>query len=279
MILGLALPTYAGVMPEAKPLHWLLDRCVEYELGALEASLPLDGSEDPRDVGSKAADSGIRWLGYWNSDFVAPVGAVEGLVDHAERAFDVAVRGGVNTVIAFGAGGKHNRFTREPALDDQLQRIADHLGPVVEAAAERSLQLALLPHLDYRAAETLQVIEQVNHPALKMAFDSANPFPVCEEPVDAAKVVLPHAAAVALKDVQIFPYRSNDVTIRGTPLGQGSVDFDQILPLMEELLPEPGKTTVCIKLRLPPGSTEHAAWMEASLGYIRAHQALAGRLP
>ncbi len=273
------MPTYAGVMPEAKPLHWLLDRCVEYELGALEASLPLDGSEDPRDVGRKAADFGISWLGYWNSDFVTPVGGAVGLVDQAHRAFDVAVKGDVSTVIAFGAGGKHNRFTREPVLAEQLQRVADHLSPVVEAAAERSLRLALLPHLDYRAAETLQVIEQVNHSALRMAFDSANPFPVCEEPVDAAKVVLPHAAAVALKDVQIFPYRSNDVTIRGTPLGQGSVDFDQILPLLEELLPEPDKTTVCIKLRLPPDSTEHAAWMEASLGYVRAHQALAGKLP
>jgi hypothetical protein len=40
MILGLASPTYAGAMPEANPLHWLLDRCVEYELGAMEASLP-----------------------------------------------------------------------------------------------------------------------------------------------------------------------------------------------------------------------------------------------
>ena len=279
MILGLALPTYAGVMPEAKPLHWLLDRCVEYDLKALEASLPLDGTEDPRDVGRKAADSGIRWLGYWNDDFVTPVGGAGGLVEQARRAFDVAVNGGVNTVIVFGAGGKHNRFTLEPALEEQLQRFADHLGPVAEVAAERSLQLALLPHLDYRAAEMLRVKERVNHGALKMAFDSANPFPVCEDPVEAARAVLPHAVSVALKDVQIFPYRSNDVTIWGTPLGQGSVDFDSILPLMEKLLPEPDKTTMSVKLRLPPGSTEHAAWMEASLRYIRAHEAFAGRHP
>ena len=101
-----------------------------------------------------------------------------------------------------------------------------------------------------------------------MAYDTTNAFPVCEDPVDAAKVALPHAIAVALKDVQIFPYRSNDVTIWGTPLGQGSVDFPAIFELLR-LLPDPDQTTVCVKLRLPPESGEHAAWMEQSLEFIR----------
>ncbi len=75
MILGLASPTYAGAMPEANPLHWLLDRCVEYELGAMEASLPLEGGEDPGELGRRAADAGIQWIGYWSADFVTPEGA------------------------------------------------------------------------------------------------------------------------------------------------------------------------------------------------------------
>ena len=56
MILGLASPTYAGAIPEANPLHWLLDRCVEYELGAMEASLPLEGGEDPGEPGRGCRD-------------------------------------------------------------------------------------------------------------------------------------------------------------------------------------------------------------------------------
>ncbi len=278
MILGLASPTYAGVLPDAKPVHWLLDRCVECQLGALEASLPLEGGEDPGELGRRAADAGIQWIGYWSADFVTPDGGESGLTEQSERAFDVAVGGGVKTVVAFGAGGTHNRFTREPALKEQLRRIAGHLGPVAEAAGARGLQLGLLPHLDYRAGEMVQVMEQVRHPALKMAFDTANPFPVCEEPVRAAEVALPHAVAVALKDVRIFPHRSNEVTIWGTPLGKGSVDFDAILPLMENLLPDPEETTACIKLRLPPNSTEHASWIEESLTYLRTHPAL-GRRP
>ncbi len=163
-MLGLASPTYAGAMPEANPLHWLLDRCVEYELGAMEASLPLEGGEDPGELGRRAADAGIQWIGYWSADFVTPEGAGADS-RRGGTAFDVAVGGGVKTVVALGAGGRHNRFTREPALNEQLRRIAGHLGPVAEAAGARGLQLGLLPHLDYRAGEVVQVMEQVGHPA------------------------------------------------------------------------------------------------------------------
>ncbi len=278
MILGLALPTFADVLPAEKPLDWLLGRCTEYKLNALEATLPLDGKEDPGEIGRRAHDSGIKWIGYWNADLVSPVGGADSLRDRAHQAFDVAVLGGVKTVVLFGAGGRHNRFTREPPLETQLREMCEYLPPVVDAAAERSVQLALLPHLDYRAREIVQVFEKVAHPTLKLAFDTANAFPVCEEPVDAAKVLLPHTVAVAFKDVQIFPYRSNKVTIWGAQLGEGSVDFEAIFPLLNEMLPDPDETTVCIKLRLPPSSCDHEAWLQQSLAYVRSHPALAGKL-
>ena len=276
MILGLASPTYGGVQPAERPLLWLLKRCVAYNLRALEASLPLDGTDDAKAVGKRAADLGIRWIGYWSNDFVTPEGGSQGLRDRAEQAFDVATSGGVKTVVIFGNGGQHNRFTKEPPLPDQLKRAADHLGPVAEAASAREVQLGLLPHLDYRGHELVSVMQAVNHSSLKMAFDTTNPFPVCEEPVEAAKVVLPHTVAVALKDVQVFPHRSNNVTIWGAPIGRGSVDFEAILPMLPEQLPNPEGTTVSIKLRLLPGNTDHDAWMKQSLKFLRSHPAMAG---
>ena len=82
----------------------------------------------------------------------------------------------------------------------------------------------------------------------------------------------------AFKDVQIYPHRSNDVTIWGTPIGQGSVDFDAIIPLLSENLPAPDDTTVCIKLRLPPDNHEHEMWMVQSLDYLKNHPTLAEQL-
>jgi len=45
VILGLASPTYSGTLPEQAPLLWLLDRCAEYDLKAMEAPLPLSGAD------------------------------------------------------------------------------------------------------------------------------------------------------------------------------------------------------------------------------------------
>ena len=268
MILGLASPSYGRDLPAHHPLLWLLDQCRAYGLRALEAPLPLDCSDDPVTVRRKAADLGIVWIGYWRDDFVTPEGGGGGLLERAQRAFEIAQLGGVSTLVIFGTGARHTRFTREPPLAEQQRRMADNLPIVATAAAEASLKLGLLPHLDYRAAELVEVMERVDHPALRMAFDTANPFPVCEDPVEAARVTLPYTIAVALKDVRIYPERSNEVTIWGTPIGQGSVDFKTIIPLLFETLPNPAETTVSIKLRLPNGSRAHDEWMRKSLDFL-----------
>ncbi len=269
MILGLALPTYSGVLPEDRPLAWLLDRCREYGFRALEATLPEPDGEDPEAIGKRCQDDGVTWIGYWSDDFVTPEGGVDELLVRAREAFDVAVRGGIEKLIIFGRGDLHNRFTKAPPLENQLLNAATNLEPVAECAAERGLVLGYLAHLDYRAEEALQIVESVGSDSLRIAYDTTNAFPVCEDPVEAARIALPQAIAVALKDVQIFPYRSNDVTIWGTPLGQGSVDFTTIFELLPVLLPDPEQTTVCVKLRLPPDSLDHEAWMRQSLDFIR----------
>jgi sugar phosphate isomerase/epimerase len=274
VILGLAAPTYSGAArPKVRPVTWLLERCAEYGLRAIEASLPQPGSpgaDRPDDVRRRAADLGIEWIGYWNDDWITPAGGPTAHTDRAARAFDVAVAGGCRTVAIFGSGAKHHRFMKVPPLAEQLRLMARHLTPVAEEGQRRGLRLGLLPHLDYRAVEILDVVRRVDHPALRTAFDTANAFPVCEEPLEAARLLAPHTIAVALKDVEIRPHRSNDVTIFGTPIGDGSVDFDAILPVLAAQLPDPASTTACIKLRLPDGSTEHDAWMRRSLEFLRS---------
>ena len=79
MILGLASPTYAGAILAAGSLVWLLDRCGEYGLRALEASLPDEGGEDAAEVGRRARDRGVTWIGYWSDDWVTPAEGVAGL--------------------------------------------------------------------------------------------------------------------------------------------------------------------------------------------------------
>lgn len=270
MILGLSSPTYmGGFLPEKDTLSWLLDRCAEYDLHALEAGLPPDGSEDPTEVRRKAADLDVEWVAFWSSDFVDPQGGVAGLRELAARAFNVAKAGGCRKLVIHGNGAKHNRFVRKPSLDEQLSKLAVNLAGVAEEAAERGLVLGLLPHLDYRSHEVLSVVEDVGHPALRIAVDCANALPVSEEPVHAVRALAEHAITVAFKDVRVYPYRSNNVTIWGTPIGQGSVDYETILPILKSRLPDPANTTGCIKVRLPPDNADHDSWLRQSIDFLK----------
>lgn len=168
------------------------------------------------------------------------------------------------------SGGGHDHFTLEPPLAEQLERMATNLAPVANVALERGLTLGLLPHLDYRSTDLLQVMHAVNSPALRMAFDTTNSFPTAEDPVDAARNILPYAVDVALKEVRLYPNASNRATIWGKPIGDGSVDFHTILSLLHQLLPDPNNTSCHIKLRLPPGTTldDTHAWMCRSLCFL-----------
>ena len=75
------------------------------------------------------------------------------------------------------SGGGHDHFTSDPPLAEQIDRMITNLTPVAAAALKRGLTLGLLPHLDYRSTDLLQVMHAVNSPALAMAFDTTNSFP------------------------------------------------------------------------------------------------------
>jgi sugar phosphate isomerase/epimerase len=275
LTLGIASPSYSGHIPGSDTEHitWLLDRCVEYGLQSLQwGGLPL---AEPELVAEKARTAGVKLVPFWNHiDLVTPEvkdGGVEGLKKIAEHDFDTAVRAGIKTIVIHGGG--HDHFTKDPPLPEQISRMITNLGPVAAAAAERGLQLGLLPHLDYRSYDLLEVMHGVNNPALRMAFDTTNSFPTAEDPLDAARNCLPYAVDVALKEVRLYPNNSNRATIMGKPIGDGSVGFENILPLLHQLLPDPDNTSCHIKLRLPPDTTlaDTHAWMSRSLNYLRGY--------
>ena len=116
------------------------------------------------------------------------------------------------------SGGGHDHFTKEPPLPEQLERMATNLIPVAAAAQKRGLTLGLLPHLDYRSTDLLQVMHAVNSPALRMAFDTTNSFPTAEDPVDAARNLLPYAVDIALKVCARLPCHAWPITsVTGLP--------------------------------------------------------------
>ena len=167
----------------------------------------------------------------------------------------------------------YNRFRTDPPLSEQLKRLIRALPPIVRAAEEAGIVLALENHLDYRAAEILAVISATNSAHLRFLFDTGNPFAVCEDPVDAARIAAPYTVLMHVKDVRVVPWTPLSTgyfaCMYACPLGEGNVDLDAIIDLMAQNAPDAASLTLALEVRPVPPYLDEDHWLEDGIAYMR----------
>jgi sugar phosphate isomerase/epimerase len=170
----------------------------------------------------------------------------------------------------------HNRFRNDPPLQQQLDLIIKNIKPVVRAAEDAGIVLAFENHLDYRAAEIVQIIETVDSPNLRFLFDTGNTVVVIEDPVEAAKIAAPYTVLCHLKDVRILPWTPSALfvaAVLAAQLGRGNVDIEQICAIMHAKAPNP--TNLCLSLEnmpVPPNEDEDV-WVVEGIKWAKEHLA------
>jgi sugar phosphate isomerase/epimerase len=166
-----------------------------------------------------------------------------------------------------------NRFRSDPPLPEQLRRLVRSLPPIASAAQDAGIVLAFENHLDYRAGELLEVITAIDSPNLRFLFDTGNPFAVCEDPVDAARVAAPYTVFMHVKDVRVLPWTPLSLgyfaCMYACPLGEGNVDLDAILTIMAREAPAPQSLVLALELRPTPPYLDEDHWLEDGLDYMR----------
>ena len=136
-------------------------------------------------------------------------------------------------------------------------------------AADLGVTLALEPHMDYRCAELVRVVEAIASPHLRLVLDVASPLAVTEDPLDAAHLAAPYVAATHLRDMRVQALTEVATgALFHTPLGEGHVPVDQILDTLNDQSPDPKAVIHCLKIVTRP---EHdvEAWLGASLATVR----------
>ena len=141
------------------------------------------------------------------------------------------------------------------------------------------MTLALEPHMDYRCAEVVRVVEAIASPHLRLVLDVASPLAVTEDPLDAARLAAPYVAATHLRDMRVQALTEVATgALFHTPIGEGHVPVDQILDTLNDQSPDPNAVIHCLKIVTRP---EHdvEAWLGASLATVRdyaSHKASRG---
>jgi sugar phosphate isomerase/epimerase len=111
---------------------------------------------------------------------------------------------------------------------EMMQNTADDLAAVTQQANSLGVTIVLENHEDFTGAELSEIVEQVNHPNLKILYDYGNSQMVLEDPIAALNAVLPHVYSVHFKDhVMLRCKDAGRLTVAGVPVGEG------FLPLAE----------------------------------------------
>lgn len=282
---------------------WLLDRALAHGLTALEMDLGLLGDRPhAQDFGRRCANAGIRLLGSVSLDLTADAGRW-GRVSSANAGarFDPGRAGSLATgwtgdshasiaatalrlaadadvtvlSLVHGHPGRPNRYAPEPALPDQLARIENNLRTLLPMAGDLGLTLAVEPHMDYRCAEWVDVLESVGSSHLRLVLDTASPLAVNEDPLDAARLAAPHVVATHLRDMRVQALTEVATgAFFHTPIGAGHVPIEQILRIIQDAAARPEAPTHCLRIVTRP---EHdvEAWLTASVATVRAYAAQA----
>ena len=111
---------------------------------------------------------------------------------------------------------------------EMMQETANDLAAIMQKANDLDMTIVLENHEDFTGYELMEIIDQVNHPNLKILYDYGNSQMVLEDPIAALEAVLPNVHSVHFKDhVMIRAEDAGQLTVAGVPVGDG------FLPLTE----------------------------------------------
>ncbi|MDE2869685.1 MAG: TIM barrel protein [Chloroflexota bacterium] len=295
-ILSVTPPESGADVPD-----WLLDRVLVHGFTALTMDLGLLGSRSrASEFGSRCTDVGVRLLGSVPVDLVAErdrwgystsdnanahfdpteAGVLQsGWIGDSEAsiagtAIRLAADAGVAVLsLIHGQPDRANRYSPEPSLAEQLLRIESNVRTLLPLAADAGVTLALEPHMDYRCAELVPVVETIASAHLRLVLDVASPLAVTEDPLDAARIAAPYVAATHLRDMRMQALTEIATgALFHTPIGEGHIPVKQILDVVNDGAADPGSVIHCLKIVTRP---EHdvEAWLAASAAAVRRYAA------
>jgi sugar phosphate isomerase/epimerase len=102
---------------------------------------------------------------------------------------------------------------------------------------EAGLKVAIENHKDLQAWETREVIEGAGKDWVGSYLDTGNPVFVVENPLTTVEVLGPYALCVHLRDSVVYEC-PRGAMVQWVPLGQGDVDFHEIVQRVHTLKPD-----------------------------------------
>ena len=272
---GWGLP-YTTSLKSPKPgeeSQWIIDKTAELGLSPLYTSPKGIANEaEAQRTKEYAEEKGIELIGNAHANYVTEGEEWEQEKEGFIHLLRMTKAMGANMVAATHSGALlHNHFTKDPPVGEQIRLMIKHFGELVSHAEELGVLIAFENHMDYRCSEVAEVISAVNSPWLRVNFDTANPYCVIEDPLDAVEAVAEWTVMAHLKDMRVQPVTQIGAPkVMWAPIGRGTVPVGEILEILTQKAPDPDNIPLCIETA-PNPDHDPDLWVKMGIDFMRAN--------
>lgn len=204
--------------------------------------------------------------------FHADIDETRRQVEEGARLID-RYRALTRTRLATIGVARYHRFTREPSLQQQMDRLAQVLPPLAVACHEMGLPLGIENHGDYYCSDLVELCQRVPH--LGIFLDTGNTYLIGEAPMPAFEAAAPYVVGSHFKDHHVRPCpdaRPLHFEVAPSVIGEGDVPLRECYALLQEKAPNPDQLVMEIEL-IPPADIDPIESFERSVAFIRQLEA------
>lgn len=121
-------------------------------------------------------------------------------------------------------------------VTQHMETMVRLLKTVKPQVVDMGLKIAIELHKDFQAWEFKEIIEAAGKDWVGQYLDTGNPVFVHEHPMTTVETLAPYALTFHLRDSVVYE-TPKGIAVQWVPLGEGTVDFKQIIAKFRELCP------------------------------------------
>lgn len=226
-----------------RALRWDDRKLLEYTAGLKMDAIFLQDSLDPKaqdpahwsEVKRMASDLGLHLETGGGGVFPRTPDAFNASVENIRKNIVRARAMGsplMRVVIA------SDRASLPPGpVEQHIETMIKLLKTVRSQVMDAGLKIAIEVHKDLQAWELKGLVEAAGPEFVGVYMDTGNPVFVLEHPMTTLETLAPHVLTLHLRDSVVYEHKRG-VAVQWVPLGEGTVDFQQIVAKAREVCPK-----------------------------------------
>lgn len=124
-----------------------------------------------------------------------------------------------------------DRYSKELTIVQQKNKIIEDLYPIINYAKKMNIRIAIENHATLSGKDVSEIVNTLSDETVGACLDTMNSIALLETPIETTKYLAPKLLCVHLKDFRIIKKPDNFI-IEGTALGEGDVDFNSIIDIV-----------------------------------------------